>query len=67
MEKGLKLLCRKCAAREGFISGLAFSGTLSIDDGFDCPVCREEDEGKIIGEEIGIAGKTERDESGGRR
>jgi len=65
MEKGLKLLCKRCAAREGFISGLAFSGTLAIDDGFDCPVCREEDEGKIIGG--GIAGKDERDESGGDR
>lgn len=51
----IKLLCRKCAIE----SGVAFSGTLAIDDGFKCPVC-DNDEEKIIGEEIGIAGKDER-------
>ena len=51
----IKLLCRKCAIE----SGVAFSGTLSIDDGFKCPVC-DNDEERIIGEEIGIAGKDER-------
>jgi hypothetical protein len=67
MEKGLKLLCKKCAARDGFIGGLAFSGTLAIDDGFQCPVCdgEEEDIGKVLGEEVGKSsiGK----DSGGRR
>jgi hypothetical protein len=50
MEKGLKLLCKRCAID----SGLAFSGTLVIDDGFKCPVCdHEENEGRLLGEEIG--------------
>lgn len=55
MEKGLKLICRKCAGRDGYIGGLMLDGTLSaVDDGINCPLCSDEE-----GEEVGkvITGK----------
>ena len=53
MEKGLKMICRKCAGRDGYIGGLMLDGTLSAaDDGINCPLCGGEEEGEEIGNVI---------------
>ena len=49
----LKMICRKCAGRDGYIGGLMLDGTLSMaDDGINCPLCGDEEEGEEIGKVI---------------
>ena len=45
----LKLTCRKCAANQGFVGGLALDGTMAVDDGVGCPICSGTEEGEEVG------------------
>lgn len=64
----LKLMCRKCAAKQG-VAGIAFGGAMFVEDGVGCPFCdgEEEDFLKGSGGKTDSGGQTRKEESGGRR